>query len=114
MPVALLIVTVGLATVSLAPVTPVALLGASVSGSGFLLGVTGTNSELQKAMPEHLRGRVMAWWSVAFLGCRPIAAVVDGAIADLTDVRVAIAVSAAVALSGAVLGVTRTLATNAD
>lgn len=113
-PVALLIVTVGLATVSLAPVTPVALLGASVSGSGFLLGVTGTNSELQKAMPEHLRGRVMAWWSVAFLGCRPIAAVVDGAIADLTDVRVAIAVSAAVALSGAVLGVTRTLATNAD
>ena len=113
-PVALLIVTVGLATVSLAPVTPVALLGASVSGSGFLLGVTGTNSELQKAMPEHLRGRVMAWWSVAFLGCRPIAAVVDGAIADLTDVRVAIAVSAAVALSGAVLGVTRPLATNAD
>ncbi|TDT18699.1 putative MFS family arabinose efflux permease [Ilumatobacter fluminis] len=113
-PVALVISSVGLATVALAPVTPIALAGAAVSGSGFLLGVTGTNSELQKAMPEHLRGRVMAWWSVAFLGCRPIAAVVDGAIADLTDVRVAIGVSAAVALTGAVFGLTRTLATKAD
>ncbi|MEQ8437311.1 MAG: MFS transporter [Ilumatobacter fluminis] len=113
-PVALVISSVGLATVALAPVTPIALAGAAVSGSGFLLGVTGTNSELQKAMPEHLRGRVMAWWSVAFLGCRPIAAVVDGAIADLTDVRVAIGVSAAVALTGAVFGFTRTLATKAD
>lgn len=113
-PVALVISSVGLATVALALVTPIALAGAAVSGSGFLLGVTGTNSELQKAMPEHLRGRVMAWWSVAFLGCRPIAAVVDGAIADLTDVRVAIGVSAAVALTGAVFGFTRTLATKAD
>lgn len=110
-PVALVISSVGLATVALAPVTPIALAGAAVSGSGFLLGVTGTNSELQKAMPEHLRGRVMAWWSVAFLGCRPIAAVVDGAIADLTDVRVAIGVSAAVALTGAALGLTRGVTT---
>lgn len=113
-PVALLISSVGLATVALAPVTPIALAGAAVSGSGFLLGVTGTNSELQKAMPEHLRGRVMAWWSVAFLGCRPIAAVVDGAIADLTDVRVAIGVSATVALTGATLGLTRKITTNPD
>ena len=111
-PTALAISTIGLATVALAPVTPVALAGAAVSGSGFLLGVTGTNSELQKAMPEHLRGRVMAWWSVAFLGCRPVAAVVDGAIADLTDVRVAIGVSATVALAGAALGLARNPTTN--
>lgn len=111
-PTALVIVTVGLAVVAVAPVTPVALAGAAVSGSGFLLGVTGTNSELQQAMPEHLRGRVMAWWSVAFLGCRPIAAVVDGAIADLTDVRVAIGVSAAVALTGAALTLTRSVTTD--
>lgn len=111
-PTSLGIVTLGLATVALAPVTPVALAGAAVSGSGFLLGVTGTNSELQQAMPEHLRGRVMAWWSVAFLGCRPIAAVVDGAIADLTDVRVAIGVSAAVALTGAAVTLTRNATTD--
>ena len=110
-PTALGMATFGLMTLALAPVTPMALVGAAISGAGFLLGVTGTNSELQKAMPEHLRGRVMAWWSVAFLGCRPIAAVVDGAIADLTDVRVAIGVSAAVALSGAALGLRRNLTT---
>ena len=106
-PTALAIVAVGLTTLALAPVTAVALLGALLSGSGFLLGVTGTNSELQKAMPEQLRGRVMAWWSVAFLGCRPVAAVVDGAVADLTDVRVAIGVAAAVALSASLIGLRR-------
>lgn len=93
--------SVGLAVTAAAPVTAVSLVGAAVSGSGFLLGVTGTNAELQKAMPEGLRGRVMAWWSVAFLGCRPLAALVDGAIADLAGVRVAIAVAASVAVAAA-------------
>ena len=93
----LLLVAVGLSGTALSPTTPPALLGAVVTGSGFLLGVTGTNSELQKAVPEALRGRVMAWWAVAFLGCRPLAALVDGVIADLTSVRVALAVAAGLA-----------------
>lgn len=103
-PTGLALTTVGLATVAVAPVTPVALAGAVISGSGFLLGVTGSNSELQKAMPERLRGRVMAWWSVAFLGCRPIAALVDGTVADLTDVRVALGVAAGVAGTASIVG----------
>jgi MFS family permease len=100
-PTGLFVVTSGLVVVAFAPVTAVALLGAAMSGSGFLIGVTGTNTELQKALPERLRGRIMAWWSVAFLGCRPLAALTDGGIADLTDVRVALGVSAAVALTAA-------------
>jgi len=84
---------------AVAPSTAVALLGAGISGSGFLIGVTGTNAEIQKALPERLRGRIMAWWSVAFLGCRPLAALTDGSIADLTDVRVALGVSGTVALA---------------
>ena len=92
----------GLAITAFAPVTPLALVGAAVSGSGFLLGVTGTNAELQKAMPEHLRGRVMAWWSVAFLGCRPLAALVDGAVADLAGVRTSLVLAALVATGAAV------------
>lgn len=97
-PTGMFAVTIGLIIVALAPASAVALIGAGISGSGFLMGVTGTNTELQKALPERLRGRVMAWWSVAFLGCRPVAALVDGSLADLTDVRAAIAVSATVAL----------------
>jgi sugar phosphate permease len=87
----------GLVIIAVAPVVHVALLGAVVSGSGFLLGVTSTNTELQRGLPDELRGRVMAIWSVAFLGCRPIAAIVDGSIADLTSPRVALGAAAAVA-----------------
>ncbi len=87
----LAISAVGLVTLAAAPVVHVGLIGAAISGSGFLLGVTSTNTELQRGIPDALRGRVMAIWSVAFLGCRPVAAVVDGSIADATDPRVALA-----------------------
>ena len=101
-PLGLVIVAAGLTALAAAPATPLALAASVLTGGGFLLGVTGTNTELQRALPEELRGRVMAWWSVAFLGCRPVAAAVDGAVADLTDVRVAILVAAAVAATGGV------------
>jgi hypothetical protein len=38
---------------------------------------------------ESQRGRIMALWSVAFLGLRPVASLVDGAIAGAFGVRVA-------------------------
>lgn len=91
----------GLVVIAVAPIVHVALLGAAVAGSGFLLGVTSTNSELQRGIPEELRGRVMAIWSVAFLGCRPIAAIVDGSIADLTSPSIALSVAAGIAAAGA-------------
>lgn len=92
----------GLVTLAVAPVVQIGLIGALISGSGFLLGVTSTNTELQRGIPETLRGRVMAIWSVAFLGCRPVAALVDGSIADATDPRVALAAAATVALGTSV------------
>ena len=102
-PLGLLVVAAGLTALAAAPVTAVALAASAATGAGFLLGVTGTNTELQRALPEELRGRVMAWWSVAFLGCRPAAAAVDGVVADLTDVRVAILVAAGLALAGGIV-----------
>ncbi|MGB3737406.1 MAG: MFS transporter, partial [Ilumatobacter sp.] len=98
----LAISAVGLVTLAAAPVVHVGLIGAAISGSGFLLGVTSTNTELQRGIPAALRGRVMAIWSVAFLGCRPVAAVVDGSIADATDPRVALLVAAGVAIGASV------------
>ncbi len=61
-----------------------------VAGIGFLLGVTTTNSNLQHRLHEDMRGRVMALWSMAFLGSRPIAGLVDGAVADLISPRVGV------------------------
>jgi MFS family permease len=92
------VVGVGLVVVALSPTLPVALAGSVVAGGGFLLGVTSTNTEMQRGIPEERRGRIMAFWSVAFLGCRPVAAVLHGGIADLTSVRVAVAVVAGLAV----------------
>ncbi len=102
-PLGLGLVAAGLAVMAVAPVVQVALLGATLAGSGFLLGVTGTNAELQRGIPDEVRGRVMAFWSVAFLGCRPIAAGVDGFLADLFSVRVALGVSCALAATAALV-----------
>ena len=56
-------------------------------------------SRLQLDVAEHQRGRIMALWSVAFLGLRPIASLTDGAIAGAFGVRVAGVVLAVPALS---------------
>jgi hypothetical protein len=50
---------------------------------------------------DHQRGRIMALWSVAFLGLRPIASLTDGAIAGAFGVRAAGVVLTVPALAGA-------------
>lgn len=72
------------------------LLGAGV---GYFLAVTSLTTLLQLAVPEHLRGRVMALWGVAFLGSRPLAAFVDSNLAALFSPQVALAVIAALVVS---------------
>ena len=87
----------GLIGYSAAPHEAVVLAGMFVAGVGFLLGVTATNSNLQRRLDEDMRGRVMALWSMAFLGSRPIAGIIDGGVADLVSPRVG-ALTAAVPL----------------
>lgn len=95
----------GAAVIAVAPVPATALAGFGLMGVGFVLGLTSFTSALQRRVPDGLRGRVMALWTVAFLGNRPIAAVVDGAVADLAGARVAMAVPGAVALAGVAVAV---------
>ena len=61
----------------------------AAGGFGYLAGVTRATTLLQLEVSEHERGRVMALWSVAFLGSRPIASVIDGGVAALAGPRVA-------------------------
>jgi MFS family permease len=73
-----------------------------VAGFGYLASNTSATSRLQLEVADHQRGRIMALWSVAFLGLRPLASLADGAIAGAFGVRAAGVVLAAPALSGAV------------
>jgi MFS family permease len=80
----------GLLGFALSPTPVFVLVSLFIAGVGFLLGVTTTNSNLQHRLEESMRGRVMALWSMAFLGSRPIAGLIDGAVADLFSPRIGV------------------------
>ena len=89
--VGMVVLATGLLGFATAPVPWVAIVALFLGGSGFVLGVATTNANLQQRLDESMRGRVMALWSMAFLGSRPLAAIVDGGIADLVSPRVGVA-----------------------
>jgi MFS transporter len=86
---------------SLSPWLPVAYVFLALAGFGYLASNTSATGRLQLDVAEHQRGRIMALWSVAFLGLRPIASLTDGAIAGAFGVRPAGVVLALPALAGA-------------
>lgn len=90
----------GLALAGVAPVPAVAVAGFCANGCGFVLSHTGFTTVLQRRVPDELRGRVMALWSIFFLGNRPLAAALDGAAADLFGPRLALPLTIGVTLGG--------------
>jgi len=93
----------GVCAFSVLPWLGVALPFLFVAGFGYLGTNAGATSFLQLGVAETERGRIMALWSIAFLGLRPVASLVDGAIASAFSVRVAGVVLALPALLAAVL-----------
>jgi MFS family permease len=100
----LVLLGTGIVAFSLTPWLPVALGFLAVAGFGYLASNTSATSRLQLEVAEHQRGRIMALWSVAFLGLRPVASLADGAIAGAFGVRTAGVVLAVpvLALAGAI------------
>ncbi len=79
----------GIVLMAASPWFPLALAFVLCAGFGYLSSNTGATTRLQLGVTESQRGRIMALWSVAFLGARPIASLVDGAISSVAGVRVA-------------------------
>ncbi len=91
----------GIAGFAVSPVLPVALALLVVMGFGYLAANTAATSRLQLEVADEQRGRVMALWSIAFLGVRPIGSLLDGAVASFAGVRIAAVLMAVPALAGA-------------
>ena len=96
------VLAAGIGALALATSAAAMLGTAAVAGGGFILAVTSVTAQLQRLVPDELRGRMMALWGVAFLGTRPISATLDGALADLISPRVAGLAMASIALAGSV------------
>jgi MFS family permease len=53
-----------------------------VVGAGMMVTMAATNTIIQTVVPEELRGRVMAFYTMAFLGTAPIGSLIAGVAAD--------------------------------
>jgi MFS family permease len=51
-------------------------------GAGFMVSLAATNTIIQTLTEEHLRGRVMAFYTMAFLGTAPLGSLMAGVLAD--------------------------------
>jgi MFS family permease len=64
-----------------------------VSGASTIIVVTASNMLLQHLVPEHLRGRVMALFTMSFLGMLPLSALVAGGLAHVAGVQLVFVVA---------------------
>lgn len=72
-----------------------------VVGGGFMVALASTNTIVQTLVAEQLRGRVMAFYAVAFLGTAPIGSLFAGAIAERYGAPVAIVFGGVACIAGA-------------
>ena len=69
-----------------------------VLGGAFLACVSSINTNLQTAAPDHLRGRIMALFVVAFMGMMPLGSIAFGALGDLVGPGPAVLIGGVVLL----------------
>ncbi|MCA1784218.1 MAG: MFS transporter [Intrasporangiaceae bacterium] len=93
---------IGMLALAITPNVIGAITAMAIGGIGMAFALTSLTTMIQQQVPEDLRGRVMALWGVAFLGSRPIAAGVSGAITDNSSVVVALVVVSVILLLGAI------------
>ena len=80
----------GLVAFSYAQTLWLATLLLAVVGFGFIAQMASTNTVVQTLVDEQLRGRVMAFYTMAFFGTVPIGSLVAGMVADVVGAEVTV------------------------
>jgi MFS family permease len=99
----------GLALLLLSAVTQFALALAVLAAMGFALTsvFASTNAFIQLAVPDRLRGRIMALFAVIFIGLMPVGSLIAGSTAHFIGAQPTIALFGGVCIAGAALFVWR-------
>jgi MFS family permease len=71
-----------------------------VSGACMMVQMSASNTLIQAMVPDHLRGRVMAIYSMMFMGLAPLGALLAGSLAERLGAPVIVAVGGALAVLG--------------
>jgi len=72
-------------------------------GFCMMLQMSSSNTLIQAMVPDHLRGRIMAVYSMMFMGMAPFGAFFAGALADRLGAPITVAMGAVAAVGGAAL-----------
>jgi len=72
-------------------------------GFCMMLDMSSSNTLIQAMVPDELRGRVMAVYSMMFMGMAPFGALIAGALADRIGAPVTVALGAIACIGGAIL-----------
>jgi MFS family permease len=92
---------------AVAPTLPLALVALGAVGAASLVFLARANATVQLLADPAKRGRVMALWTMAFLGTTPVGAPLVGWLAQTTSPRWALAMGGIAALASAGFGVVR-------
>lgn len=99
----LAVMAVGLSVSVVTSLSAVAVGSFAIAGFGFTYAMTSISTLIQRRAPDELRGRIMAIWLVGFIGTRPIAAALEGFLADAFSLVVAFVVTATLIAVAAVM-----------
>ena len=69
-------------------------------GFAMMIEMAASNTLIQAMVPDHLRGRVMAVYSMMFMGMAPIGALLSGVLADRLGAAVTVAMGGVIAIAG--------------
>lgn len=94
---------VGLIAFSLSRALTLSLLILPVVGAGMMVSLASCNTILQTIVEERLRGRVMAFFAMSFLGTAPIGSLIGGVVADRIGAPATILLGGIVCVAGAAL-----------
>ncbi|HTL96477.1 MAG TPA: MFS transporter [Gemmatimonadaceae bacterium] len=92
---------VGLAAFALSHTLWLSLALLPIAGGGFMVQTASTNTILQTIVDERLRGRVMAFYAMSFLGTAPIGSLVAGVVASRIGVQMTILLGGLACVAGA-------------
>jgi MFS family permease len=76
-------------------------------GAGFMVSLAATNTIVQTITEEHLRGRVMAFYTMSFLGTAPLGSLLAGVLADRIGESMTIVAGGAACVLGSAWFATR-------
>jgi MFS family permease len=79
----------------------VSMIMVSIAGMGMMQGMAASNTVIQSIVTDDMRGRVMSYYTMAFMGMAPFGSLLAGAMANTFGAPITVIVNGAVILVGA-------------